>query len=661
MKNVKGLLIRSAKPKQFIAGADIEEILSITNPHEASDKAQTGQDLMSDIERLSFPSVAVIDGPCLGGGMELALACTYRVAGEGSHVRLALPEVRLGIVPGFGGTQRMPKVVGLIKALELILSGKNLTSQRAFKAGLVDDIAASQILEDVARSWLLKKKLPKRPTKVSFMNQTLTKLKPVRRFIFKKARAKALKQTSGFYPAPLGAIEVLEATYGIKSAFNYETESRKVGELIAGDVSKALMKLFLATEEIRKEKGPEEPKPIYKVGVVGAGVMGGGICQLIASKGKAIRLKDINTSALAKGLNTMHELNDKERKRRRINKREARNRIARVAPTTDWSGFKRTDLVIEAVIEKMDVKQDVFKSLAEHVSQDTVLATNTSALSVNEIASTTPHPERVIGMHFFNPVHRMPLVEIIKGEETSTNTIATTMNFAKTLGKIPIVVDDQPGFLVNRILGIYLNEASNIAEQGVAISEIEKAMKDFGMPMGPFELLDEIGLDVGEKVGLYLCNSLTHFPKPARLISAIRASERLGKKGGLGFYVHNKKGKTLDTEHIEKILQGLKSEKSDTKASSEYDQLVDRLILIMVNEASRCLDDGVVNSMRDIDIAMVMGTGFPPFRGGLLAHANKIGLKTVHDKLAKLAQSYGDHFKPTRRIEHLMRNDEIFK
>ncbi|MFH1017644.1 MAG: 3-hydroxyacyl-CoA dehydrogenase NAD-binding domain-containing protein [Pseudomonadota bacterium] len=653
MKEVRGLLIRSGKPKQFIAGANIDEIHAITDLREAYEKSAFGQCVFAMIERLPYPSVAVIDGPCLGGGLELALACTYRVAGDGPHVRLSLPEVRLGIIPGFGGTQRLPKIVGLMNALDLIVSSKTLDGRRAAKIGLADDVAASEILEQVAKQLLISAPRLKRPTQVPAPQKLLLKLPFLRMFIFKKARQRVIAETKGQYPAPLAALDVVGKTYGKRRLDGYEIEAQKVAELIVSEVSKSLIHIFHASEEIRKEKYPEAPRPIGKVGLLGAGVMGGGLAQLIATRGRSVRMRDIALDALNKGMQTVFELNQKDLTRRRINLRECTARNALVSGTTDWTGFQQTDLVIEAVVENLEVKQQVFQALGEKSSPETVLATNTSGLSITEIGKTTAHPERVIGLHFFNPVSKMPLVEVIRGEKTSSATVSTTVAFSLALGKTPIVVANRPGFLVNRILGIYLMEALRAAEEKIPIREIDDSMLFFGMPMGPFELMDEIGIDVLEKVGIHLKNDLPDFPAVPKLLATLRGNGRLGKKNGKGFYLHGGKRKKLDEAYLGRILGIAPKDGNPSSDLEERATLSDRFVLLMVNEAARCLEAGVTSTSRDIDIGMVMGTGFAPFRGGLAYYANRRGIKEIARELEKLAPRLGEHFRPVPRLREI--------
>jgi 3-hydroxyacyl-CoA dehydrogenase/enoyl-CoA hydratase/3-hydroxybutyryl-CoA epimerase len=646
MKEVQAVLIRSAKPKQFIAGADIDEIESISDPALGREKAAYGQSLMLAIETLPVPSVAVVDGPCLGGGLELALACTYRVAGDGPHVRLSLPEVRLGIIPGFGGTQRLPRLVGLMAALDLILTGKTLDGTRAFKAGLVDDVAPSEILESVARDLLHRAPRLPLPRKVPPAQKLPLLAPPLRNFVFKKARERAVGETRGFYPAPLAAIDVLEETFGRSKVDGYDLEAQKVGELIASPVSKALIRIFQATESIRKERPPAAPLPVNKVGIVGAGVMGAGIAHLVASRGKPVRLRDVSEGALQKAVDLLDSFGRKDVRRRRLTRREARARARLVSPTTQLSGFGRADLVIEAVVENLEVKRKVFSELSGRTRPDAILATNTSALPVTEIARAVDNPSRVVGLHFFNPVHRMPLVEVIRGEATSEAAVATAASFALAIGKTPIVVKDRPGFLVNRILGIYLSEASLAAQEGVPIPEIEAGLTAFGMPMGPFELMDEVGLDIAEEVGIYLKSAFPHFPPPGALLAELRKEGRLGKKSGKGFYLHEGAKKTYDEPHVAALLRRLSIETGWRMDLGEYGRLLDRFVLLMVNEAARCLEEGIVASSRDVDVGMVFGTGFAPFRGGLTAYANARTLPEVVGILDELEKSHGERFRP---------------
>ena len=554
MRELEGLVFMSSKPKQFIAGASIDEILEIKDPIVGEEKARIGQDLMSAIEKLPIPTVAVIEGPCLGGGLEFALACTYRIASEQPEVNFALPEVKLGIIPGFGGTQRLPEIVGLVSAIDLISSGRTIVAKQALSMGLIDDIGPKDLLMSIAKNWIAKGVRERKPRRRSFMQRIFEDFPLTRKIIFSSAHKKIMKATNGQYPAPIRALEVIQKTYRSNDPYRYDLEAQKIGSLIASPISKALIQIFFAMEKVRKTKHSLPPRPINKVGVMGAGVMGSGIAHLLASKEKWVRLRDMNNEALLNGVSQIAGLFEKEQKRKRESKRWTEIRMNHISTSKDFSGFMGTQMVIEAIVEKLDVKKQALHECSQHLPPDAIIATNTSALSISEIATAIPNPDRVIGLHFFNPVNKMPLVEIIQGEMTSVQTIATATHLAIALGKTPIVVADRPGFLVNRILGAYLSESIRMAEEGISLTDIEYYAKDFGLPMGPFELMDEVGIDVAHHVGKYLADSYSYFPRPSLLLLSLVNAGRLGKKNGKGFYLHSKKGKKLDAKFAVKQL-----------------------------------------------------------------------------------------------------------
>jgi 3-hydroxyacyl-CoA dehydrogenase/enoyl-CoA hydratase/3-hydroxybutyryl-CoA epimerase len=638
-----GLIIYSKKKHQYIAGASIDEIASITDPSVGADKARQGQDIMQSIENLKIPVVAAINGPCVGGGLEMALACSYRIVTDSPKVRLQLPEVQLGILPGFGGTQRLPQWLGLTPSLDMILAAKPLDGKRALRLGLVDDIVPEPLLLDVAQQWLAKGKRKPFPYKQKFWQRKLEALKPVQKIILNQAGKAVMAKTKGQYPAPLQALEVIEKTFGQDDPFSYDLEAQKLGSLVASPICKSLVGLFQWTEAIKKTKPSLPPQPIYKTAVLGAGVMGAGIAHLFAKKGFDVRVKDISIDALENGMRHIHQLFAKEQRKKRLPNRWTDNHMHRVSFTTQDEGFQRCQLVVEAIVEDMAVKKKVLGELTQHVSQDTIIATNTSALSISEMAKAIDHPERVVGFHFFNPVHRMPLIEIIQGQQTSEQTLSTAFAFALQIGKTPILVADSPGFLVNRILGLYLGEAMRMAEEGFSIGTIDAAMEKFGMPMGPFKLIDEVGIDVAQHVGKFLSSHFDYFPSPSNLLSRMIEKKRLGKKNGLGFYVHQNNKAHLDRKWIKNL--GLES-KAETEDETLYKEIADRLVLLMANEAFRCLEEKVVRQERDVDVGMVLGTGFAPFRGGLLKYARSRDLQNVQSLLKALAQKHGSHFAP---------------
>ncbi len=654
--SLKALLITSGKKDVFIAGADIKEIEGITESKDGEMKSRAGQDIFNTLEDLSIPTVAVIDGVALGGGCELALACCYRVATFNAKVKIGLPEVNLGIIPGFGGTYRLPRLVGLTQSLKIILAGKVVPGQQALKIGLVDRLFPQTNLENsvhefvngIAGSVKRKKNFHRKQKGLSaFLDRRWIG----QRLIFNQSRKSVLKLTKGFYPAPLKALDVIQKTLRVKRSVAMRVEAKVFSELAVGDISKNLVGVFYLSEKYKRLSPPEceglTPKPINKCGVVGAGIMGGGIAQLLSYKDIAVRLKDINYEAIALGLKSAHKVFEQAVRRRKLKKAQAEVKMAGITGTVDGSGFSNVDCIIEAVVENMEIKRQVFGEMDRIIPPESVMCTNTSALSVREMADVVKNPQRVVGFHFFNPVHRMPLVEIIKTDVTSPQTIATALALARRLGKTPILVKDSPGFLVNRILLGYINEAGRILEEGADVVFIDKIMTDFGMPMGPLALSDEVGLDVGVKVLHILHAGLGERFEPVEIFDRIYEKGLFGKKSGKGFYIHTKKKRLLNPE-IDRLRGGKKT------ASFKTDELRDRMVFIMINEAARCLEDGIVDDPSVVDTGMIMGTGFPPFRGGLLRYAQSVGIERVVETLKSFETKFhSDRFKPCPYLERL--------
>jgi len=673
---IDALILLSKKPGNFIAGADITLFQAAKTAKDATDLSRTGQKLINHWEDLPFPTVVGINGTCLGGGCELSLASSAIVMSNDPAARIGLPETQLGVLPGMGGCIRMPWKVGLAQALDLILSGRTLTGEKAFKAGLADALLQKENFEGSVVSWVVanlarlkrRERIAREP-KLGGMGGLMGKMlenNPLgRSVVFKKAREGVMAKTKGQYPSPLEAIKVIEETgTGYQANFRGERrekalirEAKAFGEMAATDVSKNLIRLFFLTEGIKKSNGltggkTAETKKITSAGVLGAGVMGGGIAQLLADKNITVRMKDIQTHALEIGMQSAIALFKKSLKRKSINARQYQQKINHIAPTTSYEGFKGAEVVIEAVIEKMEIKQSVLKEVEQYVHDECVIATNTSSLSVSTMQSVMAKPERFAGMHFFNPVHRMPLIEVIRGEKSSDHAVSQVFQFSKQIGKFPIVVKDSPGFLVNRLLMPYLTEAAIMVSDGVPIDELDRAMLKFGMPMGPIELVDEVGLDVGDKVGHILHDAFGERMSTPKTFEKLLELKRLGKKTGAGFYRYesfdknpDKKKKVFD-EGIYSILGVTPVPK---KASAE--EIVQRCVYSMINEAARCLDEKVIETPQDVDLGMIMGTGFPPFRGGLLRYADSVGLKTVVDALAKLEQKYGMRFAPSEALQ----------
>lgn len=658
--DLKALVITSKKKDVFIAGADIKEIEGITEIKDGIAKSSAGQEILNKLEDLSIPTVAVIDGVALGGGCELALACRYRISTFNDKVRIGTPEVNLGFVPGFGGTYRMPRLLGLAEGMKMVVSGKPIKAQAALKIGLVDRLypqvnlerSVAEFVDEVAgkRGRVIHRKAKKGLP--GFLDSSLVG----HQLIFRETEKSILKTTKGVYPAPLKALAVIKKTFYTDRKTALDVEARSFAELAVTDISKNLVHVFYLTERFKKLMPPGNenvaPLPVRKCGVLGAGIMGGGIAQILSVNDIPARLKDVNYEAIAKGFQAAGKVYKQAVQKRRLKPHEASRKMGYITGTLDYSGFSSADMVIEAVVEKMEVKKKVFKELSANVPPRTILATNTSALSVTEMAKEAKDPGRVIGLHFFNPVHRMPLVEIITTPMTSAETIVTTLALAKKLGKTPILVKDSAGFLVNRILLSYINEAGRILDEGGDIEQIDRVMTKFGMPMGPFELSDEVGLDVGTKVLHILEDAFGERFKPSEIFEKVTAKGLLGKKSGKGFYIHGKK-RTVNPEVVSLVPR-----KSSTADPNEWKH---RMVMTMVNEAAGCLQDKIIDDAGVVDVGMIMGTGFPPFRGGLLKYADHMGIDDCVDMLNRFAGKYASaRFNPSEYLLRLKKENKKF-
>ncbi|HEY1250157.1 MAG TPA: 3-hydroxyacyl-CoA dehydrogenase NAD-binding domain-containing protein [Thermoanaerobaculia bacterium] len=652
---IRGLLVRSGKPDVFIAGADVKEFLTVDGDAVRT-MVERVQALFEQLAHLPYPTVAAINGVCLGGGTELALACDYRVMSDAPKAQIGLPEVRLGIFPAWGGCTRLPRVIGLPAALDLILTGKSLDAKRARRLGLVDEAVPAAIFDSwalrFARGKLGAAKPRTRRGPSSLPARGLEATPFGRRMIFGKARAKVLEQTGGHYPAPLAALHAIEDGFGKPVPVGLEAEARHIVEIFGGEVQRNLLAIFFATEEVKKETGVADPairpREVRRVGVLGAGVMGGGIAQLAADKGMPARMKDVEPKALAHGFAAASAIWQESVRKRRLTPHAMERKMDLLSGTLDYSGFAQCDVTIEAVVEKLSVKRAVLREWEAAVPPTAIFASNTSTLPITEIAVGAVEPGRVIGMHFFNPVHRLPLVEVIRAERTSDETVATIFALAKALGKTPIVVRDAPGFLVNRILGPYLSEGVRLVLDGCRIEDVDAVMTDFGMPVGPLALLDDVGLDVAAKAGEVLTAAF-----PERMAEcgqeAMAAAGRLGRKNGKGFYDYagTKRGKPAEEAYT--ILRV----KRPAQSSLPPEVIEARLVLLMINEAAHCLEDAIVAGPGKLDLAMLFGTGFPPFRGGLLRYADTLGANRVFTRLDDLSERLGPRFAPAERLREL--------
>ena len=640
MPEVKRVLIASPKPGIFIAGADVEEFTKITSAEAALELVRRGQRVLANLRELPQTTIAVINGACMGGGTELALACDYRLLSDSPKASMALPEVKLGIFPAWGGTTFLPRLVGIPAALDMILTGRSVNARRGKRMGLVDEIIPAAIALDAARTWSAtlsgKRRRGNKQSHFYIEGNPLA-----RRVIFNKAKASVLSKTGGHYPAPLKAIEVMDIGFSRGVEEGLRAEAQEAAGLVANPVAKNLVGLFFLMEDAKKDRGPT-PGSIGAAGVLGAGLMGSGIAQTIADKAEInVRMKDVNWQALAAGMKAASRVWKKKTERGSITRGEMSRKLAKITTTTDWSGFHHADLVIEAVVEKLELKRLVLREFEAIAKDGAIFATNTSTIPITKIAEEAKHPDRVVGMHFFSPVDKMPLLEVIAGEKTSPQTIATATAFGKKLGKTVVVCKDGPGFIVNRILGPYMNEAGFLLEEGYSINAVDKALVKFGMPLGPLSLLDEVGIDVVQKAGHVLAEAFGERARASKLVDLLVADERFGKKNGRGVYRWVNGKKTEPDPAVYRLVGAASS------AEGNADEIATRLVAGMVNEAAMILDEGIAACAADVDLAMIMGTGSPPFRGGLLRYADDLGIPRVVEILRELEAKHGSRFAPS--------------
>lgn len=657
---LKGLVFISGKPDSFIAGADITMLDSCKTAEEAQAIGRMGQQMFDQLEQLPIPLVAAIHGPCLGGGLELAMACHARIATSDNKTVLGLPEVQLGLLPGSGGTQRLPKLVGLQKALDMILTGKQLRAKQAKKAGLVDDVVPNSILLEAAVKLALKGKPKRDPIKLNLVGKVLERTPFGRNILFSQARKQTLSKTHGNYPAPLKILDVIKTGVDSGIQAGLAAEAKAFGELCMTNESAALRSLFFATTQMKKETGAGETKPykVRKAAVLGGGLMGGGIANVTATKaGIAVRIKDINEQGISNALKYSYSLLEKKFKRRFISKAEMQKQLLLITGTTDYSGFHDADIVVEAVFEDLALKQQMVADIEQHCSENTIFASNTSSLPIKQIAAQAQRPENVIGLHYFSPVDKMPLVEVIAHEGTSAQTIATTVAFARKQGKTPIVVKDGAGFYVNRILALYMNEAANVLLEGEPVEKIDKALVKFGFPVGPVTLLDEVGIDVGAKISPILTQELgERFAAPAAF-DKLLADGRKGKKTEKGFYLYGKtakKGKKQVDDSVYNVLGVTPAPRLNS------DEISSRCVVQMLNEAVRCLEEGIIASARDGDIGAIFGIGFPPFLGGPFRYIDQLGADKLVAQLRNLESRFGSRFAPANLLLQMAEQQQRF-
>lgn len=656
--DIKGVVIASGKSSSFVAGADISMLAACKTAEEAETLSKGGQEVFDRMENFKIPLVAAIHGPALGGGLELALACHSRVCTDSSKTQLGVPEVQLGLLPGSGGTQRLPALIGIQQAMKMMLTGAPVRAKQAKKYGIVDEVVPESILLDVARELALKGKPHRKPFQLNGTNKFLEGTTIGRQVLFKQARKQTIGKTKGNYPAPEHILDVLEASGGKATKRGYELEAKFFGKLVMTPESEQLRNIFFATTEMKKENGVEGVKPakVKKVGVLGGGLMGGGIAFVTSSKGKLpVRIKDVRPEGIANAMKYSYDLHNKKVKRKFMRKSEMQAQLSMLTGSLDYKGFKDTDIVVEAVFEDLELKQSMVADVEANCSESTIFASNTSSIPIHQIAEKAARPEQVIGLHYFSPVDKMPLAEVIAHEKTSDETISTTVEFAKKQGKTPIVVKDGAGFYVNRILAPYMNEAACVLLAGEPIEHIDKALVKFGFPVGPMKLLDEVGIDVGAKISPILVADLGERFKAPDAFDKLLADDRKGKKNNRGLYDYTgkKPGKEVDSS-VYKLI-GIEPSKK-----MSFEQIAERCILLMLNEAAQCLDEGVIRNPRDGDIGTIFGIGFPPFLGGPFHYMDSLGINHVVARLEHYQGQIGDKFAPAAILKKMVEESKTF-
>lgn len=678
-KSIKGLIIHSTKPGSFIAGADIGMFENLTTASEVTALSKVGQKGFDRLEKLPFPTIAAINGACLGGGLELAMACDYRIATENKAVKLGLPEVQLGLLPGAGGTQRLPRLAGIQTALDMMLTGKQLNAARAKKAGIIDKVVDENHLLTEAAQYLQKNK-EKRPTRAPLQDVPARKAKGIssnltsvqgltkvalednpagRAVLFDQARKQTLKQSHGLYPAPMKIIDCVERGYRWGFGSGLAAEAKAFGELAMTPESRSLVHLFRAITALKKDTGVDDekvkPREINKVGVLGAGLMGAGIATVTADKaGLPTFIKDRDRQGLQNGYDYVRKVFDGRVKKKRIGKVESFLLQSKVKGTLDYADMKNCDIVIEAVFEDIKLKHQMLKDIETNCGSKAIFASNTSSIPITRIAEAAKRPENVIGLHYFSPVEKMPLLEIIVTDKTAPEVTAASVQFGKDQGKTVIVVNDGPGFYTTRILAPYLNEAARMMSEGVAVEDVDKALVKWGFPVGPVTLMDEVGIDVGFKIVPVLVEAFGDRFRAPEASEKMIEDGRLGRKANKGFFKYEK-GKKAGVDESVYDLMGVKPTK---KLKAE--EIAERCAWLMLNEAAYCLEEGILRSARDGDIGAIFGLGFPPFRGGPFWYMEKIGIAESVRKLESLAKQHGERFEPAPILRKLAKSGGKF-
>ena len=661
---VHALVIMSGKPDSFVVGADVEELRSFTKIEEPLKLSRRAHALIQMVRNQDKPTVAAIHGPALGGGLELALACSYRIASHGSNTHLGLPEVRLGLIPGGGGTQLLPRLIGLQQALPIMLTGKNVYPQKALQIGLVDSLTHTAALRraaiEAARQLSDGRITPPKDRRTR-AERALESTAATRRIIYRKAREQVLRETRGHFPAPLLLLDVVQT--GIENGLDEGLlqEAATFSELVFSEVSQELVYLFFAQRQAQKNPWDDKAASVRSIGILGGGLMGGGIAALSAERGLDIKVKDVKLSAAATAKRIAYEHASKKLRKKAISSFERDIIVERVRPVDDYAGLSDVDLIIEAVPEDIDIKHEVLAETEAVIRDTCIIASNTSSIPIATLAKGINRPDRILGMHYFSPVPQIPLLEIIRTESNPDEVVATAVSVGLKQGKTVIVVNDSPGFYTTRILAMYMNEAVRILEEGGRVADVDSAMKDLGFPMGPFELFDMVGIDVAAKIQAVMDEFVAE-----RGIRASNSAKTLvdaglrGRKSEKGFYEYRKKNASVPEENVGINKEIYSFFRGTDRIDMDPDTIQQRLVLVMVNEAALCLQEGVLNSAVDGDIGAVFGLGFPPFLGGPFRYIDRVGASEVVNRLKSLRSRYGEVFTPAPIIVEKADSDQNF-
>ncbi len=663
---LRGLVLRSGKDGNFIAGADLNELMQAIGADKQMVRGfcQRGHDLFTRISHLPFPTVAAIDGMCVGGGLECSMGFDFRIVSDNPRTEIGAPEVKIGIIPGWGGTQRLPRLVGIDQALEMNCGGNNIKADKAVDIGLAwEKVAAAELLDEAVRcinlahelgEWQAERERREGPMGLSEDNML---------FNFEVFRGYLLGQTKGKYPAPIAALDAMKNGCNLPLKEGLEEEIKAILPLIGSEISRNLIGIFFMDQAIRKDTGIADrsikARKVGRVGVLGGGLMGAGIAFSHIRKDFDVTLWDLNDELVAAGLKRVRGPMEGRMKIGRMTSAEAIESLSKVRTTTEKPVLKDCDLLIEAIVEREDIKVATFKEMEDIVGEDAIIASNTSTISITRMAKDLKRPENFIGMHYFSPVDRMQLVEIIRGEKTSDQTVATVTAQAQAIGKKPIVVNDCPGFLVNRVLLPYMNEAVLLIEEGVDMGRLDKLVTKFGMPMGPVTLADMVGLDVAKLAGGVLAEAYADRAQPSQLVPKLVEMGRLGQKSNAGFMAYvekrgKKRGKPDDV--VAKLVEEIGRKSAE---EPDDDTILDRLFLSMLAEAVRLLEENIVRKHEDVDFGLIFGIGFPPFRGGLLRWADSVGAQAAVDKLAKL-EPLGKRFEAPQMLKDMAKSGKTF-